>query len=415
MNIVVVGINHNKCPVGIRERINFPNIPGALEIAKSQAGVEEAVVLATCNRSEIYVLTKNENQAVSAIKKIFYDQHQIKNLDLKEYFYSYFDYEAVKHLFNVTAGLDSMIIGEPQITGQVKNAYELAGNEKTVSKIFHKLFQTAFKANKEIRSTTDIASGAVSVSYAACEIAKKILDPIQDKKVLLVGAGEMIRLAALQFKSAQVCDLFLCNRTPENIQDLLKETQANSLSFVELYDDLFKFDVVIIGTASQDYLVTKEHLVAAMKQRKGECLFVVDISVPRNVDPSAQALTNLFLYNIDDLKNVIEENKQKREQELKAADKIIEYHKYLFLTWLDNLEVSEFMAKLSRKLDDVNEQDFQAYLQKLKDDNLYTLKDDPKNVTPKMFIQNMANSFKQDKCANEKIDYIERIEKILNL
>ena len=325
MNIITVGLSHKTAPVEIREKLSFPSqtIGEPLNRLCTSYGINEGVIISTCNRVEVFAVTKDIEKGLWQVKKFLSDYHNIPLEELDGHLYTYTAEDAVKHLFRVCAGLDSMVIGEPQILGQAKDAYGYALQHKTAGVIMNKLFHKAFSVAKRIRTETKIGSSAVSISYAAVELAKKIFGTLQGRSVMLIGAGEMAELAARHLLSNGVQEILIANRTYEKAIEVAKSFNGTPIMFREFTHYLKKVDIIVTSTAAPRFIIHPEQIEEVIKERKNRPMFFIDISVPRNIDPLINNIDNIYLYNVDDLQGVVEANLKERAKEAKEAEAII--------------------------------------------------------------------------------------------
>lgn len=316
MSIFVIGINHKTAPIALREKIYFATekLPLYLQDLANQGYTQEAVLLSTCNRSELYC----ETNEITAIYQWFCAQTNAERGELESAIYLYSDEEAVTHLMQVACGLDSMVLGEPQILGQLKDAYSESCTVGTVGAIFHQLFQQVFACAKEIRSTTAVGACPVSVASAAAHFAKQQAENFTDSKVLLVGAGDTTDLLMRYLRAHLTHPMMVVNRSLEKAQALTEQTGGEAYGLDKLVDALHKADIVFSATGSAIPVVTKEIVMKAMQARENRPLILIDIAVPRDIEPTVAEIANVHLYCIDDLKAIIEKNRLGREH---AADK----------------------------------------------------------------------------------------------
>ena len=357
--IAIIGMNHRTAPVEVRERMAFPAdvIGRALRDLAALPGISECVILSTCNRVEacVYSGKWRGGQAAEAVRGFFSSFHDIAPDELAPHIYAYSGGDAVRHLFQVSGSLDSMILGEPQILGQVKEAYSYAVEYKTVGPVLDKLFAKAFFVAKRIRTETRVANSAVSVSYAAVELAKKILGSLRDKTVMLIGAGEMSELAARCLLSAGTRELFVTNRTFERAQRLASDFEGTAIRFEELGAYVERADIVLSSTGSPGFILVRADIEEVIRRRKNRPMFFIDMAVPRDIDPDANHVENVYVYDIDDLNNVIETNMEERERERKKAEEIVGAEANVFRRWLDSQQVTPTIVSLRRKFDEIRE------------------------------------------------------------
>jgi glutamyl-tRNA reductase len=377
MHTLVIGINYKTAPVEIRERLSFNEADLAVAIKKlnTKKSILENIILSTCNRTEIYAVVDQLHTGRYYIKEFLSEWFGIEQKEFSPFLFVYEDDGAIDHLFNVTCGLNSMVLGETQILGQVRTSFMLAQQEGTTGTVFNQLFKQAITLAKRAHSETDIGANAVSVSYAAVELAKKIFGSLSNKHVLIFGAGKMGELAAQNLHGNGVKKVTVINRTFEKAQDLANRFSGKARTLAELEKSLAEADILISSTGAKDFVISKEMMVGVAKKRKGKPLFMVDIAVPRDLDPRIAELENVFLYDIDDLEGIVEANLQERK---KAAEKImlmIEKEIVEFKQWLGTLGVvpvisalrekahviqSETMVSLERKLPNLSDRDIKV-------------------------------------------------------
>jgi len=327
--------------------------------------VVERVILSTCNRVEIYARATNVEQGVEEIKKFLCDYHEISREDLDTSTYVYVLEEAVEHLFKVAASLDSMVVGEPQILGQVKEAYRAARDLKATGAILNNLFERSFSVAKRVRTDTAIAENAVSVSYAAVELARKIFGDLSGKSVMLIGAGEMIELAARHLVAQGVETVLVSNRSYERAVELATELNGEAVRFDDLHNELKRCDIVISSTGAPHFVVRRELALAVIGERSNRPMFFIDIAVPRDIEPSVNEIDNCYVYDIDDLKNVVEANLAERGREAEKAEEIVRAEVTQFLVWLDHLEVAPAIAALREKAENIRQKEVAKSLKRM--------------------------------------------------
>nr|MDA8027601.1 glutamyl-tRNA reductase [Nitrospiraceae bacterium] len=311
IKITLAGVNHKSAPVDVREKIAYPkeHLSPAVRILSREENVLECLILSTCNRVEILTITSNIHPDPDFFTSFLSRTHPaLSSIPIRPHLYYKTDTEAVEHLFEVTASLDSMIVGEPQITGQVKEAFETCRQENTIGPYLNQIFQRAVSTAKRVRSETAISHLPVSISYAACQLARKIFQDMSNKSVLLLGGGEMAQLTARHMKKMGVRSLTVMTRDPEKGKLLAAEYEASYAAMERLEETMAESDMVVCSTGAETYLLTVPVMQKAMERRDFRPLFLIDIAVPRNIDPEISRLSNTFLYNIDDLKSVVESN-----------------------------------------------------------------------------------------------------------
>lgn len=372
MNIIVIGLNHKTAPVQIREKLAFQSedtIRKALKQLIQLEGINETVIFSTCNRVEIYIYSDNadKDSIVNRVKNFLSDFHHIEIRDFENYLYIYKNKETVEHLFKVTSSLDSMILGEPQITGQVKDSYEIALSERTTSLILNHLMNRALFTAKRVRNETRIGENPVSVSYAAVGLIKKVFDELSRKTVLLVGAGEMAELALKHLIGIGINNIYVINRTYDRAKELAKDFNGVALPFDNLKELLTKVDIVICSTGAPNYVITFQMIKEIMPLRKYKPLFFIDISVPRNIDPSINEIDNVYLYNIDDLQDVVDSNLLERKKESDKALKIVKEETEKFMQWLSSLQSVPLIISIRNKAEEVRQQELEKFKARFKE------------------------------------------------
>jgi len=351
--IVVVGLSHKTAPLEVREALAFAKegLVEALGRLRSEVGLAEAMVLSTCNRVEIY---GRANEAVApALVSFLADYHRRPAGELDPFLYRLEGEQAVRHAFRVAASLDSMVLGEPQILGQVKEAYQAAEKAGALGSVLNALRNRSIAAAKRARTETGIGENAVSVSYVAVELARKIFGELQDRSVLLVGAGKMSELAARHLVRSGARATVLGGRTFEKAEQLAAALGGTAAPFESLRAELMKADIVISGTGAPGIVIRAEDIQAASGGRRGRPLFLIDIAVPRDIDPEAAKLSGVFLYDLDDLKSVAEANLRERQKEAAAAEALVEREVNEFLEWRRSLEVVPVLVELRRRADEI--------------------------------------------------------------
>jgi len=333
MNLVVVGLSHKTAPVNIREKLHFPELrlPEALELLRSQYEVQESMILSTCNRVEVLAQTADSPEGVRQVKDFICNFHKIPYDTLHQFLYDFTQIDAVRHVFRVASSLDSMVLGEPQILGQVKTAFTTAQHAGTIGVTLNQLMNRAFFVAKRVRSETTIASSAVSISYAAVELAKKIFNDLKGKTVLILGAGKMSELAAKHLAGAGVSKVLVWNRTYQRAVELAEVFNGEAIQTEDLFRHIERADIIISSTGSPAFILNKADGERMIHLRKNRPVFIIDIAVPRDVDPEINKVSNIFLYDIDDLRNVIDANLRQRQREAQSAEEIVRQEVELFL------------------------------------------------------------------------------------
>ncbi|WP_457623586.1 glutamyl-tRNA reductase [Persephonella sp.] len=357
MDIFAIGLNYKTAPVEIREKlaISEDQLSGLLNKISEVDHIYEVSILSTCNRVEIYGVTDNLDESFERILHILSSYSGISKRELEKHIFKLSGREAIKHIFKVSASLDSMVIGEPQIVCQFKDAFFKARDEKTARHILTRLFDKALNVSKKVRTSTGISKKAVSISYAAVELAKKIFGDLSDKNVLLLGAGEMAELAAKHLASSGVKHIFVSNRTFEKAVQLAEEFGGSAIRFDKLFEFLPESDIVIVSTGAKEPILRKEHFIEINKLRKGDPVFIIDISVPRNVSEDVNDVDNVYLYNIDDLKVVVDKNLEERKMAALTAEMMLDEEVHKFENWLNQLKVAPLITKIRSYADEIRE------------------------------------------------------------
>ncbi|HLG21535.1 MAG TPA: glutamyl-tRNA reductase [Candidatus Manganitrophaceae bacterium] len=368
MNIITVGLNHRTAAIEIRERLSISEaqIGEALYRLKSDPLIEEGLILSTCNRVEVFAVVKETRGGLEAAKNFLLRYRpDLPEESITPCLYMYSAGESLRHLFRVASGLDSMIIGEPQILGQIKDAFDQAITHKTTGVILNKVFKKAISVAKRVRTETKISESAVSISFAAVELAKKIFGKLDQKSVLLIGAGEMAELAARHFVSNGVSSISIANRSYERALELAKEFKGVPIPFEEFIVEMAQSDIVLCSTGAPNYLIGPEEVSKVIAIRRNRPIFLIDISVPRNIDPQINKLDNVFLYDIDDLQLSVETNIRTREKEALKAEEIILEEIQRFSLWFKSLDAVPMIIALKDRAEEIRRSELEKVLGKL--------------------------------------------------
>ena len=366
-NIVSIGTSHHVAPIEFREKLAFSEeqLIESLHNLRSSYHLKEAVILSTCNRVEVYAVANPQMTTESPSKTLidFLSHYHRIGVDmLKKWSYLHQNIESIQHLFRVTSSLDSMVVGESQILGQVKEAYDISRSAGGSGTILNRLFTKAFSVGKRIRSETTIASGAVSISYAAVELAKKIFNTLEDKTVAIIGAGEMSELTAKHLVANGVSKVIVANRTYERAVKLAEKFNGTPVSYDEDLSFLIDADIVISSTEAPNYMIERKPLAEIMKKRKHQYMFLIDIAVPRDIEPDVSKINHAFLYNIDDLEAVVASNIKDRHEEANRAEQIVTEEAHRFHDQLQILEVNPTIKALHQQFQDIAEVELQECL-----------------------------------------------------
>jgi glutamyl-tRNA reductase len=365
INLLVTGLNH-KTELRIREKISFhpEQFDAAFERLKEVPEIREAVILSTCNRTEIYAIM-NTLPKTQPIVSYLSDFHQIPPDFFLYHLYTKEGMNAARHLFRVTAGLDSLVLGENQILGQVKQSYKIGQTHQSLGTTLHRLFQRAIEAGKKIRNETMVGENPGSIGEAAVELAKQIFEDLQERAILVIGAGEIGEIVLEALMESGVSQIMVANRTYQKAQELAQRLNGTAFPLEALAHPLVKSDIVITATGSSTPILKKNDLEEIMKQRRHSPLFIIDIAVPRDVEENASKIENLFLYNIDDLKHIVEESNQAFQKEIMKANMIIEEELQEFYTWHQSRQIVPTIKALTEKTKKIKEQELQKFVNRL--------------------------------------------------
>lgn len=368
IEIVNIGMNHTSAPIELRECMakDPDGASHALAFMRDSEFIKECLFLSTCNRVEVMFTTPVPEEAKKFVLSIMSDLGDIPEQDFIANLYNFSGIEAVRHIFRVASSLDSMIVGEPQILGQIKEAFHLAASkEKTSGVILNRLMHKAFHVAKRVKTETGISEAAVSISYAAVELAKKIFYDLSGKKILLIGAGEMAELAAKHLMNQGVDSLTVANRSFHKAVEIADPFNGKAVLFDEVESQLADVDIVITSTAATEYIIKQKQVKSILKKRRNRPLFFIDIAVPRDIEPSVNDLENIYLYDIDDLKEVIAENTSQRKSEALKAERIITEEVISFEKWLNTLSVVPTIVSLKEKVEGIRKSEIEKSLKNI--------------------------------------------------
>jgi glutamyl-tRNA reductase len=352
MPLFAVGLSHRTAPVEVRESADFARagLETALRALAARGLGPEGVVLSTCNRAEVYLVADSEH-AAEPIGQFFSDYHRIERSTLSRHLYCHRGVEAARHLFRVAAGLDSLVVGEPQILGQVKAAYAAAQQQQATGAVTHRLFHAALTTGKRVRSETGVGDGAVSVSYAAIGLARKILGNLEGLNVLILGAGEMAKLTGVHLSTHGVRPVTIVSRTLPAAEVLAKQLGGRAAPWADLEAALADADILVTATGAAETVLSRTRIAEVMRLRRHRSLFIIDIAVPRDVEPDAGKLEQVFLYNIDDLQGIVRENLTRRSTELARAEAIVTEEVARFASWLQSREILPTVVALRQRFE----------------------------------------------------------------
>jgi glutamyl-tRNA reductase len=417
-NIFLLGLNHKTAPVELRECIAFDAqaTDTTLELLKQAPSISEILLYSTCNRVEVLFVAEDKQAAVAKVKDYI---SEINNLPLKRFeqaLYLYENSDAVRHLFRVAASLDSMIVGEPQILGQIKEAYQAATTQHTSGVILNRLLHRAFFVAKRVRSETGIGDNAVSISYAAIELGRKIFDTLENKRVLLIGAGEMAEIAVEHLVRNRVGNIYVANRTFERGVALAKKFNGQAIRMEELAAFVQQVDIIISSTGAPEFVLRREQVKELMRSRRNRPVFFIDIAVPRDIDPAINRLPNCYVYDIDDLKNVIEDNIEDRQREAIKGERIVDEAVIRFQEWLASLDVVPTIVALRNKLDTIAQGELKKTLGSLSlagDEQAAIVR--MTNALVKKILHDPTLLLKRDGCRGNRSVHLDLVRKLFNL
>jgi len=365
--ILLIGLNHKTAPVEIRECLAFSTdeTTDALDTLQQHSAIAEVILFSTCNRVEVLLTAPEQDRALDATKHFLSQYKGVPHEKFEDVLYVYEGDEAVRHIFRVTSSLDSMMVGEPQILGQVKDAYRIATEKQTAGVVLNRLLHRSFFVAKRVRTETGIGDHAVSISYAAIELGRKIFGTLERKKVLLVGAGEMAELAVEHLIRNRAGDIFVANRTFERGVALARRFQGTPIRFEEIAESLKQVDIIISSTGATEFVIRPDAVKSVMRPRKNRPLFFIDIAVPRDIDPAINRINNAYVYDIDDLKSVIDENIQDRNKEAIKGERIVDEAVIRFREWRDSLSVVPTIVALRNKMETIADSEIKRTLKSM--------------------------------------------------
>ncbi len=369
MNIVVVGLSHKTATVKIREKVAFSpnNIEKPLRELITLDGIIEGVIVSTCNRVEIYATTRDIAGGIARIKRFMAEYHHLTFEDIEPHLYSYHAEDAIRHVFRVASSLDSMVVGEPQILGQIKTSYGYAAEFKSSGIILNRFLHKAFSVAKRVRTETRIATAAVSVAFAAVELAKKVLGDLSDKTVMLIGAGEMCELAAKHFVNSGAKGVMVTNRTFERAERLAQEFGGVAVPFESFLEQLHLADIVLSSTGAPHCIIVPKDVEEVVKRRRFKPIFFIDIAVPRDIDPKVDGVESAYLFTVDDLQEIVQANLAQRSLEAEKAEEIINQEIVQFHKWLSTLEVTPTIVSLRNHFDEIRRAELEKTISGWKD------------------------------------------------
>lgn len=415
MTLLAVGINYNTAPIAIRERLAFPAeiLHNTLKNLWNVHEISEAAILSTCNRTEFYFQAENDDH--TALINWIADTKNLNPADFSPYLYSHTDSQSIRHMFRVACGLDSMILGEPQILGQMKTAYHAAYKAGTLGRNLSKLFQHTFSAAKKVRTDTAIGSSPVSIAFAAVQLAQQIFDKLSEQTALLIGAGETIELTARHLFQHGIGRIIIANRTYDKAHALAAQFNGYAIALSELPNHLAEADIVVSSTASQLPILGKGRVESAIKKRKHKPMFMVDLAVPRDIEAEVEQLRDVYLYTVDDLQNTVNQNLDSRRRAAEQAEEIIDTQVEHFLIWLRSQGAQETILDYRTQAELTRDQTLKKALSQLNN-----------GIAPEEVLQRFAHTLTnklihtpcvqlRDASANERHDLIAASREIFKL
>ena len=360
MHLFLLGVSHRTAPLDLRERLDFSSrdLGRAVEALATRASATESVVLSTCNRSEIYVASGDPDRAREELEAFLSEYHELPRQTFTPHLFAMDDAEAARHLFRVAAGLDSLVVGEPQILGQVKDAFQVASHRHCTGPLLGKAFDWAFGVGKRVRTETGLGEGAVSASFAAVSLARKIFGRLDGRRALVVGAGDISSLTAEHLKSGGVSEIVIASRTLTTAEELAERVDGRAVPWDDLTTALGNADIVVTATGSQRPIISRA-LVEAVTERRREPLFIVDLAVPRDVEPDVSEIGQVFLYNVDDLQSIVNENLSKRGAEIARAEAIVSEELARFIAWQRSRAAIPTVVALRQRFDAIRRAELQ--------------------------------------------------------
>jgi glutamyl-tRNA reductase len=418
LDIVLMGLNHKTAPVELRECIAFSgeDTKTAIQSLHRQPHIKEVILFSTCNRVELLFVTDNKSLTISTIKNFIADFNKIPVDQFKNALYVHEGDEAVRHVFRVASSLDSMVIGEPQILGQIKQAYRIATEVKSSRVILNRLLHRTFFVAKRIRTETGIGDRAVSISFAAVELGRKIFGTLEGKSVLLVGAGEMAELSVEHLIRNKAGDIYVANRTFENGLELAKKFNGKAVRFEEITECLKFTDIIISSTGSPEFVITRDQIKSVIRIRRSRPIFFIDIAVPRDIEPAVNRLANSYVYDIDDLQGIVDENIGDRQQEAIKAERIVDEAVIRFREWYTGLDVVPTIIALRNKMEAIAAAEIKKTLQsnKIPESSVAAIQKMAGSLINKI-MHDPTITLKKDGMMGDKSLYIDTVRRLFKL
>ncbi len=412
--LAVFGLNHRTAGVEIREKASLGDEECKSLIQQFTAKYEACgiMILSTCNRTELYIGGKEASSQLSLLCEQVDEFIKQKIFCNEDVTYIYYDKQAVHHFFRVISGLDSQMIGETQITGQVKDAYEKALALNSTDLFINKMYHFGMQAEKQVRSNTYLTDGAASVSFAGVELARKIFNHLQKNIILLIGAGETAELAAMHFLKRDVSKILVVNRTYAKAETLAKKFSGEAVPIEDLNTALYRSDIVISATSSKDYVVGIEMLKDVTKKRDHKPIFLIDLAIPRDIDPASRKLDGVYLYDLDSLQDIVDNNIKKRKAEIPKAEKIIQHHVDAYMQWYKDLPVTDTITKLSSFFEEIREKEYQRLKKRFPEENQAEVEYLTKSLMKKFLHQHIKTLRENNNNQHRRKQYIDLMSEI---
>lgn len=415
--IAVVGLNHHTANVDIREKATFNDDQKTFlmyQLSK-RFNTRGTLVLSTCNRTEIYLCGRKAIKYISDVCTFLDNGKKASIFSNKDITYIYNGRKAIHHFFRVITSLDSQIVGEPQITGQVKDAYEKSRQLNQTDVLINKMYHFGMQAEKHVRTNTYLSDGAVSVSFAGVELARKIFGNLRNSTVLLIGAGETAELAALNFTNRETSKILVVNRTYKNARRIAAKVNGEAIQFEYLNQAAEKADIIITAASSKEYILTKQILEKFSKKRDFKPLFLIDLAVPRNIDPTVVDIDGIFLYNLDDLQDIVNSNIKHRKNEIPKAEKIVEDHVNEYINWYNTLPVIKTITQLSHYFEEIRSQEFERLRNRFPKDSIKEAEYLSKSLMKKFLHHHIISLRKSSNDPNRRKQHIDLVDEIYRL
>jgi glutamyl-tRNA reductase len=367
MQLFLLGVSHKTAPIDLREKLDFSSrdVGAAVVALAARSSAAESVVLSTCNRSEIYVASATPETARDEIVRFLSEYHQLPAESFTPHLFSFSESDVAQHLFRVAAGLDSLVVGEPQILGQVKDAFQASAERRCTGPVLRKLFDWSFNVGKRVRSETGLGEGAVSISFAAVQLARKIFGRLEGRRVLVVGAGEISTLTAQHLRAQGAAEVAIASRTAAHAQALATDVGGHWVPWDGLQNALAGADIIVTATGSQRPIITRAHIETALGRHRRDPLFIIDVAVPRDVEASVGEIEQVFLYNVDDLQTIVHENVSKRTAEIERAEAIVQEELARFAAWQRSRGAIQTVVALRDRFEAVRRSELQRLESKM--------------------------------------------------